>query len=214
MSANALQDFAAASSILQPASSIQHQHSSCPSVRCRLSRPHQVSCPLQTPSSQQIHTQHAGRWPSRPRGILPRLRPYQAQVRHPAILPLRRRLRTSARSARAFTQGVCRMERPTALRRERRAQLRQVSCQRTSCASSPLLNPSCTQAIAEVRPFAMRSRHRCAGDAPSSSASPSHSCTQADAPCRWSLLEDSSPAAPGSCGRLPARDTCITQGKR
>ena len=39
-----------------------------------------------------------------------------------------------------------------------RAQLRQVSCQRTACASSPHLNLSCTQAMAEVRPFARRSR--------------------------------------------------------
>ena len=102
-----------------PASSIQHRHSSCPSVRCRLSRPHQVSCPLQTPLiAADSHAAH------RPlaietKGNLPRLRPRRAQVRHPAILPLRRRLRTSARSARALTQGVCRTERPTALRRER-----------------------------------------------------------------------------------------------
>ena len=46
------------------------------------------------------------------------------------------------------------------------AQLRQVSCQRTACASSPPLNLSCTQAIAEVRPFAGRSRRRCAGKRP------------------------------------------------
>ena len=35
-----------------------------------------------------------------------------------AILPLRQRLLTSARSARVLTQGDCRTERPTALRRE------------------------------------------------------------------------------------------------
>jgi hypothetical protein len=44
-----------------PASSIQL-------VRCRLSRPHQVSCSATT-SSQQTHTQHAGRRPSRSGGI-------------------------------------------------------------------------------------------------------------------------------------------------
>jgi hypothetical protein len=34
-----------------------------------------------TTSSQQTRTPHAGRWPSRPRGVSPRLRPSQAQVR-------------------------------------------------------------------------------------------------------------------------------------
>ena len=102
-----------------PASRIQHWHASCKSVRCRLSRPHQVSCPLQTPLIAA--DSHAARRPPaiETKGILPRLRPHRAQVRHQAILPLRRRLQTSARSARALTQGVCRTERPTALRRER-----------------------------------------------------------------------------------------------
>jgi hypothetical protein len=149
-----------------PASSIQHRHSSCPSVRCRLSRPHQVSCPLQTPSSQQIHTQHTGRWPSRPRGscrgfghaghrcAIRRFYLFVGGFGRPRALHGHSPRASAGRSGRRHFGG------------SGRAQLRQVSCQRTACASSPLLNPSCTQAIAEVRPFAGRSRHRCAGKRP------------------------------------------------
>jgi hypothetical protein len=182
------------------ATSIQHQHSSC-SVQALAPAPGEL--PSATPSSQQIHTQHAGRWPPRPRGSRRGFGHIWHRCALRAFLPLRRLLLTSVRSAQVTTRGGCRTERLTALRRELRALPRQVSFQRNHHASSPLHNCSCTQAIAVVRPLAQRSRLRCGTiSRASSSASLSCSCTQADTPCRWSLLEDSSPAFLGSCGRL------------
>ena len=133
------------------ATSIQHQHSSC-SVQALAPAPGEL--PSATPSSQQIHTQHAGRWPPRPRGSRRGFGHIWHRCALRAFLPLRRLLLTSARSAQATTRGGCRTERLTALRRELRALPRQVSFQRNHRASSPLHNCSCTQAIAVVRPLA------------------------------------------------------------
>jgi hypothetical protein len=149
-----------------PASSIQHQQSSCPSVRCRLSRPHQVSYPRQTSLiTADSHTArrplavetkvscrgfgHAGH-----RRAIRRFCLFVGGFGRPRALHGHSPRASAGRSGRRHFGG------------SGRAQLRQVSCQRTACASSPLLNPSCTQAIAEVRPFAGRSRHRCAGKRP------------------------------------------------
>ena len=51
---------------LAAATSIQHQHSSC-SVQALAPAPGELHSA--TPSSQQTHTQHAGRWPLRPRDL-------------------------------------------------------------------------------------------------------------------------------------------------
>ena len=152
--------------IQHPASSIQHQHSSCPSVRCRLSRPHQVSCPLQPPHRSRLtrSTQAAdhqdqgescrGFGRIRLRCAIRRFYLFVGGFGRPRALHGHSPRASAGRSGRRHFGG------------SGRAQLRQVSCQRTARASSPPLNLSCTQAIAEVRPFAGRSRRRCAGKRP------------------------------------------------
>jgi hypothetical protein len=131
------------------------------SLRLRLSRPRQVRCSsARVTPSQQSHPQHAGRWPSRPRGVSPRLRPSQAQVRtlgdftsssaaarvrslcsgaHPG------RLQDGA--ANGTSAGASALDQPGKLQAQRGASL-------------PPHNLSGTQAIAVVRPFAVRSRRR------------------------------------------------------
>jgi hypothetical protein len=135
-------------------------------VRCRLSRPHQVSCPLQPPprnrftrSTQAADHQDQGEscrgfGHIRLRCAIWRFYLLVSGFRRPRALHGHWPRASAGRCGRRHFGG------------SDRAQLRQVSCQRTACASSPLLNPSCTQAIAEVRPFAGRSRHRCAGKRP------------------------------------------------
>ena len=95
---------------------IQHPASSL--VRCRLSRPHQVSCPCNYLIAADSHAAH------RPLVLkttenLTAASALSGSGAPSGDLPLRRLLLTSARSARAITQGAGRTEQSTALRRER-----------------------------------------------------------------------------------------------
>ena len=99
------------------------------SIRRRLSRPRQVRrSSTHVTSSQQSHTQHAGCRSAGPKGVSPRLRPAQAQVRTSGDFTSSSTasdVRALCSGTTILTQGDCRTEWPTALRRE------------PSCSTSP-----------------------------------------------------------------------------
>ena len=131
------------------------------SLRRRLSRPRQVRrSSTHVTSSQQSHTQHAGCRSAGPWCGLSRLRLHPAQVRHSGDF--------TSSSAAARIRALCSGTHPGRLQdgaangtSAGASTLDLPGKPQAQCgASLPPHNLSCTQAIAVVRPFAVRSRHR------------------------------------------------------